>query len=193
MAGVLLTEHAGNVGNILVVGAGGGLEVRALAQFRRQWSFTGVDPSAEMLALARGYIAPFADQVHLIQGTVEDAPAGPFDGATCFLTMHFLNRSERLAVLQGIHRRLAPGASLIMAHHCSPGGDSAEAWLARSIAFSSEEGKCSSTDRWMAKEMAARLTLLTPTEEEAMARAAGFSKCFPFYAGFSFRGWVATA
>ena len=41
--------------------------------------------------------------------------------------------------------------------------------------------------------MKARLTILAPEEEEAMLRAAGFSGVSLFYAGMSFRGWVAYA
>lgn len=38
-----------------------------------------------------------------------------------------------------------------------------------------------------------RLPLLTPDEEEAMLRDAGFEQVELFYAALSFRGWVATA
>ena len=41
--------------------------------------------------------------------------------------------------------------------------------------------------------IATRLTILAPEEEEAMLRAAGFTGVSLFYAGLSFRGWVAYA
>jgi tRNA (cmo5U34)-methyltransferase len=41
--------------------------------------------------------------------------------------------------------------------------------------------------------MAERLPLLSAEEDEALLREAGFSGVTLFYAGFSFRGWVATA
>lgn len=53
MTAILLGEHAPGVADILVVGAGGGLELKALAQERPDWRFTGVDPSSAMLNLAR--------------------------------------------------------------------------------------------------------------------------------------------
>ena len=37
------------------------------------------------------------------------------------------------------------------------------------------------------------LSLLTPEEDEAVLRAAGFSEVTPFYAAFTWRGWVAYA
>jgi tRNA (cmo5U34)-methyltransferase len=41
--------------------------------------------------------------------------------------------------------------------------------------------------------MAQHLPLLSATEEEAMLEEAGFADVALFYAGFSFRGWVAVA
>lgn len=41
--------------------------------------------------------------------------------------------------------------------------------------------------------MATHLPLLTPGDEEALLVEAGFSDMALFYAGLSFRGWVATA
>jgi len=54
--------------------------------------------------------------VSLTQGYIDEAPIGPFDGATCLLTLHFLSREERLRTLQEIARRLRPGAPLIVMH-----------------------------------------------------------------------------
>ena len=87
MALLLLTEHVPPQADIIVLGAGGGLELRAFTQARPRWRFTGVDPSREMLDLARRVLAPLPPQVDLIEGHIDDAPAGPFDGATCLLTL----------------------------------------------------------------------------------------------------------
>ena len=58
MAAILLAERAGDTAEILILGAGGGLELRAFADWQPGWRFTGVDPSAEMLALAAKVAAP---------------------------------------------------------------------------------------------------------------------------------------
>src|SRR4051812_25287715 len=52
MAGILLAEAAPADSTVLVVGAGGGLDTRALAQMEPSWRFVGVDPSSKMLELA---------------------------------------------------------------------------------------------------------------------------------------------
>ena len=193
MTGLLLAERAPGAAHMLVVGAGGGLEVRAMAQARPGWRFTGVDPSLAMLDLARQIVAPHADRVELIAGTVDQAPLGPFDGATCLLTLHFLDGGERVRTLREIRRRLKPGRALVVAHHtAAPDGDP-ERWLARSAAFADHAGSDPAKAAGSAKAMAARLPLLSPAEEGAMLREAGFEEPALFYAAFSFRGWVATA
>ena len=49
LLGVGLSENA----HVLVVGAGTGMELLTLAEQHPQWRLTGVDPSVEMLAVAR--------------------------------------------------------------------------------------------------------------------------------------------
>lgn len=191
MAMLLLGEQAQPGAHILVVGAGGGMELKAMAEAQRQWVFTGVDPSVAMLDLARRHIEPFNDRIALIEGTVDAAPSGPFDGAACLLTLHFLGRSERLLTLKAIHRRLKPDARLVVAHHSAPSGG-AERWLTRSVAFADRTGGDWEKARATAAGMA-RLPLLSVAEEEALLGEAGFSDVELFYAAFSFRGWVATA
>jgi tRNA (cmo5U34)-methyltransferase len=191
MTMLLLSERAREAAHILVVGAGGGVELKAMAEAQREWVFTGVDPSAAMLDLARRQIEPFKDRIELIEGTVDDAPSTAFDGAACLLTLHFLDRSERLLTLKHIHRRLKPDARLVVAHHSVASG-SAERWLTRSVAFADRAGVDWEKARASAVGMT-RLPLLSVAEEEALLREAGFSDVELFYAAFSFRGWVATA
>jgi tRNA (cmo5U34)-methyltransferase len=192
MAMLLLAEQTSGPAQILIIGAGGGMETLALAKSQPDWCFTGVDPSAAMLDLARGTVAPVADRVELIEGTADQAPVGLFDGATCILTLHHIDRDARLHTLQQIRRRLKPGARLVIAGHSAPGPDP-ERWMTRSAAFGDRGAldweKAATTGRMMTE----RLPLLTPNEEEELLREAGFVEVALFYAAFSFRGWVATA
>lgn len=189
MAVVLLAEHAPATARILVIGAGGGLELKAFAEAQPDWRFTGVDPSAPMLAAAERLLGPLPVHVELRQGTVDDAPEGPFDGATCLLTLHFLEADVRLHTLREIHRRLGPGAKLVVAHHSHLHDGDLGRWLGRSLAFAG------SADDQVAASVAAmaRLPILATDEEERVLRDAGFTEVELFYAAFSFRGWVATA
>ena len=193
MASLLLAEPAGATARMLVVGAGGGLELRAMAEAQPGWHFVGVDPSAAMLDIARQTAAPFLDRIELLEGFVADAPAGPFDGATCLLTLHFLDAEERLKTLKQIRNRLKPGAALVVAHHSRLDGDNLERWLARSIAFGDRAGLDPARAATSAAMMAERLPLLTIAEDEALLAEAGFTDVSMFYAALSFRGWVAVA
>lgn len=123
MTGLLLAEHVPDTGRVLVLGAGGGLELRAFAKAHPGWRFDGVDPSPEMIEQARDILGKDRERVTFHQGYIDDAPNGPFDGATCLLTLHFLPREERLRTLRDLHRRLRPGAPLVVAHHSFPLAD----------------------------------------------------------------------
>ena len=188
MAAILLAERAPDDADILVVGAGGGLELSAFAEAQPGWRFTGVDPSAAMLDLARRTLGPLGARADLRLGTVDAAPSGPFDGATSLLTLHFLDRDERLRTLREIHRRLRPGAALVVAHHSAADGADLTSWLSRSLTFAGTPGTPDA-----ATQMAQRLPVLTTEEDEALLREAGFSEIVLFYAALSFRGWVAVA
>lgn len=193
MAVTLLAESAADNARFLVLGAGGGLELKAFTQARPDWTFVGVDPSQPMLDLAAQVLGPHVSQVELIHGYIDDAPVGPFDGATCLLMLHFLSAPERLDVLRALKDRLKPGAALIIAHHCKPETAPVEDWLARSAAFANGPMADVKAARSSAAGMAHHLTLLTAQEEEALLKEAGYIQPALFYAGLSFRGWVASA
>lgn len=193
MAMLLLAERAPETADILVVGAGGGLELKAFAEAQPHWRFVGVDPSAEMLDLARQVLGPLQSRAELQQGYVEAAPTGPFDGATCLLTLHFLTKDERLRTLREIRRRLKPGATFVVAHHSIPEDGDFARWFARSVAFAGGSSADTARASASAATIAERLPVLSSDGDEAILREAGFSDVALFYAGFSFRGWVAIA
>lgn len=192
MAAILLAEHAPEAAEILVLGAGGGLELRCFAEAQPGWRFTGVDPSRPMLDLAAEMTRPHAARISLIEGYATDAPAGPFDGATCLLVLHFLTAAERLATLRALHARLKPGAPLVVAHH-SAALDQRGLWLDRSARFAAASGVDLAKARAGAVRIGAELPLLSPDEDVALLREAGFDEPGLFYAGFSLRGWTARA
>lgn len=192
MARLLLVESVPEAGNILVVGAGGGLELKAFADAQPGWRFVGVDPSAEMLKLAMATLGPLASRVEFVEGYIDAAPVGPFDGATCLLTLHFLPVAERLHTLRELRRRLKPGAPLVVAHHSFPQGEREKArWLGRYAAFAVSSGIPPSNMRNAIDAIGARLPLLSPEQDAALLREAGFEAVELFYAGFTFKGWVA--
>lgn len=65
MTRLLIAERAPQDARVLVVGAGGGLELKVFAENHPGWNFDGVDPSAEMLKLAEATLGPLVSRVRL--------------------------------------------------------------------------------------------------------------------------------
>ncbi|BEP96729.1 class I SAM-dependent methyltransferase [Acidovorax sp. A79] len=205
MVRILLAERVSADGRVLVVGAGGGLELEDMALAHTGWRFDGVDPSQPMLDLAAQRLqgaGVSGDRVALHHGYVQGAPVGPFDGATCLLTFHFVPREERAAMVAEIRRRLKPGAPFVAVHLSVADGEGAggdggagerNLWLSRYAAFQVASGMAPEMAERGRAKVAAELAVLTPQEDEAILREAGFGDVRMFYMGFAFRGWVATA
>jgi tRNA (cmo5U34)-methyltransferase len=194
MTGILIAERAPHDARVLVLGAGGGLELKALADAYQEWTFDGVDPAVEMLKLAKRTLGPLAARVQLHEGYIDDAPGGPFDAAVCLLTLHFLATEERRRTVMQIRHRLKPGAPFVVAHSSFPQGDDERAvWLSRYAAFAIASGAEPAKVQNARSAVEAHLNLLAPEQDEAILRDAGFSDISSFYAAFTWRGWIAYA
>jgi tRNA (cmo5U34)-methyltransferase len=194
MAALLLAERAPEDARVLVLGAGGGLELKSFADAQPRWTFDGVDPAAEMLKQASRTLGPRAERVRLHEGYIDDAPEGPFDAAACLLTLHFLKYDERLRTAREIRRRLKHGAPFVAAHSSFPQEPGARAvWLSRYAAFALGAGADREQVEKMRAAVEAHLNLLSPERDEELLREAGFSEGSLFYAAFTWRGWVAYA
>lgn len=192
MSRLLLAERVPVQGRVLVLGAGGGLELKAFAEAQPGWQLLGVDPAAPMLALAEQTLGPLNARVELLEGYIDDAPDVHFDGASCLLTLHFLDARQRLHTLRELHKRLRTGAPLVVAHHSVPQDpDGKLRWLQRYAAFAEASGVARVDAQRAIEAIAERLPLLSPEQEVALLQEAGFDDVELFYAGFSFKGWVA--
>src|SRR6187551_3610557 len=141
MAMLLLAESTPPDARVLVVGAGGGLELKVFAEHQPAWKLDGVDPSAEMLRLAENTLGPLISRVQLHHGYIDVAPEEPFDAAACLLTLHFIAPEERSRTLREIRRRLKPGAPLVVAHLSFTQGEKERAlWLSRYVSFAVSSG-----------------------------------------------------
>lgn len=194
MTSILLGEVAPEKANVLVLGAGGGLELAALAGDHPGWGFVGVDPATEMLKLAARVLGPLAARVQFVPGYIDDAPLGPFDAATCLLTFHFLDADERRRTASEIRRRLAPGAPLVVAHASFPQGEAErDLWLSRYAAFAVASGSDPDDAARARAAVGSLLALFDPEVDASLLAEAGFRDVQLFYAAFTWRGWVAYA
>lgn len=191
---ILLSERAPPAARMLVLGAGGGMELKVFAENLTDCRFDGVDPSAAMLKLAEDTLGPLLARVTLHEGYIDTAPAGPFDAACCLLTLHFLPPEDRLRTLRAVRQRLKPGAPFVVAHHSfakNSGGQ--PSWPQRFAAFAVASGLDAAKAQATCAAISEHLPALSPSEDEALLREAGFSDVTLFYAALSFRGWVCYA
>lgn len=196
MAGVLLAERAPADGHMLVVGAGGGLDTRALARMQPGWRFTGVDPAAKMLDLARHILGEETmRRVDLIEGGVEAAPEGPFDGATLILVLGLIpDDGSKLAMLREIRRRLKPGAAFILVDRCdSPDNPLFDRNMDRYVAYAAASGVDPETLRNAKASHRGNPGLATAARDEALLAEAGFRDIEAFYYAMNWHGWAAYA
>lgn len=196
MAAVLLAERMPDDGEILVVGAGGGLEIRYLASVEPGWRFVGVDPAAAMLDLARATVGAMAgDRLTLIEGTVDDAPAGPFDAATCMLVIGLLpDDGGKLDLLAQAHRRLKPGAPFILVDQCiDHAAPDVDLRLERYASYARRSGVDPDAVAGAKAAVGALATMAPAWRDEQLLGEAGFRDIELFYVGMAWRGWVAYA
>jgi tRNA (cmo5U34)-methyltransferase len=197
MAAQLIRERISSTGKVLVLGAGGGLELETFASRCPQWTFVGVEPAEEMLKAAKDRVlqAGASERVDWHHGYIFDAPPGPFDAATCLLTLHFVpDDGAKEQTLAEIRRRLKPGAPFVLVDLCidlaSP--DAATA-LDRYREFALESGADLERVESTCGRLVNVLKLVSAARDEALLGIAGFSQVELFYAGLSWRGWRAIA
>jgi tRNA (cmo5U34)-methyltransferase len=196
MAAVLLRDRIGEEGRILVVGAGGGVELSVFARECQGWTFTGVDPSVEMLRQAKVKLETIgaSDRVSWVQGVVEDSPPGTFDAATAFLCLNFLPEDGRLATLREIHTRLKPGAPFLMIGGCSEKNSARfEDDLRVYAAFARRNGAPPDVVQRAVRMQRESVYYGLPEREVALLAEAGFGDIRLFYVGLWVFGWIALA
>jgi len=195
MAATVLSDRIGNQAQLLVVGAGGGIEIARFARQFPRWRFTGVDPSRAMLDLASARLNDEAvgTEWTLVQGTAADAPDGPFDAATAFLCLSFVpDDGARLAQLRAIHQRLKPGAPFLMIHAASK-TEHLERDFARFAQHALLRGADADLVNTAVSVNRQSINILTPEREAELLEQAGFRLDGIFYCGLWIHGWEATA
>lgn len=115
---------------LLVVGAGTGQEVIALAKVFPQWHFTLVEPASAMMDICMEKINAhrLADRCEFHQGYLDTLPeTKPFHAATSILVSQFIkDTQERENFFCSISDRLLPNGLLVNADLA---GDMTSAWF----------------------------------------------------------------
>ncbi|ABX04718.1 Methyltransferase type 12 [Herpetosiphon aurantiacus DSM 785] len=190
----LFENTLGAHAKILVVGAGWGDEIAALATANPGWQFVGVDVSEDMLRLARSRFAtaPLPNTIALHHTDVRDLDDENFDAATCILTLHFIaDDGAKLAMLQAIHQRLKPGGPFFVVDGIRDLDDAA---FQEHVAAWKRHALNNGMPGEMVEPMVANtitLPLVSEQREVELLHEAGFGKIRKVYQGLHVNGWLA--
>ncbi|MGI8387717.1 class I SAM-dependent methyltransferase [Robertmurraya sp. P23] len=185
--------------SILVVGAGGGNELSAWGPSNPQWNFTGVDPSEEMIRIAKNKTIQLGveSRVQLIQGTINDLPTtnSTFDAASCILVLHFIDGiQEKLKLLTSIKENLATGAPFVLV--CAYGDpestelqDRLQVWKS----FWLDGGAETSKVEELVTIGIMKISFISENQIQWLLAEAGFTNITRFYSTGLFGGWMCQA
>lgn len=183
--------------NLMIVGAGSGMELVTFGKANSKWELLGVDPSSNMLTIAQQKIEQqkLSNTVKLFQGYTHEIPETTlYDAATCILVMHFLpDDGSKLALLKSISQRLKSSATLILVDLFGEKGTETFEQLVQVWKLYSEEMGMSL--QMIEKREKARQEGVYPIPEPRvleLLQQADFGKIMRFYTGLLFGGWVAT-
>jgi tRNA (cmo5U34)-methyltransferase len=195
MAAAILAGRLEHSPHLLVVGAGGGVEVAQFAEHLTGSKFIAVDPAGSMVDLGRTTTKDVAPPERIDWHVCDalSAPSGPFDAATAFLCLMFVpDDGSRLEQLRAIHLRLKPGAPFLMMHAATD-----DALRERDFERFAAHGRLRGAEKeWIgyALEMNRNQThILSDARERELIEAAGFRVDGLFFKGLWIHGWEATA
>lgn len=191
----LLTETAGESGTVLVLGAGGGHEVRAFSKARPDWKLIALDPSPAMLNEAKQKLGSAASGIQWIEGYIDDAPTMQVDAATCLLTLHVIPDDEtKLETLKQIRARMKPDGCFALVDNCIEiGSADANRQLNRFVQYAVDSGIPRDQAEVFRGKLEEVQTTRSHIQEEPLLKAAGFKQIELYYVGLSWRGWIAKA
>lgn len=192
----LALEDAPPAARVLVVGAGTGQELLALAEQQPDWRFLALDPSAPMLEVCRRKIdaAGLEGRVHLHVGELRTLDRDQsFDAATSILVSQFiLERAARVDFFRQIARRLAPGATLVFADLTCPSEAEPKARLQRFWARALvRAGLPPERTEAFLDSYERDVAVRTPDEVVSIVQEAGFEPPTALFQTGMIRGWSA--
>ena len=192
MAAALLAARLPEKAEILVVGAGGGMELCELGAVRPGWRLTGVDPSALMIEMARDRVNRhgLAGRVTLVQDTAESLPqTAHFDAATCMMVMHMLpDNGAKAALLAPIAERLKPGALFVLTD--AFGEELPEPYVPAWRWFQRGMGRKDEEITALELQVRAGVHFVPESRIAALLGEAGFAPPVQYCHAFWFGGWI---
>jgi tRNA (cmo5U34)-methyltransferase len=182
--------------SVLVAGCGSGAELLAARQLRPDWHLTALDPSQDMLAMAREKLqaqpgsSDGVGPIQWVQGTVEDLSGDPvFDGAMAVLVLQGLpDDGSKRRFLNSLAQSLRPGAQVVLVDQMQPERSSNEQQLicARQMFQRTETGlPLSETAPILGDVYPLSLSRLT-----GLLEVTGFSDPCPVFRALDYEGFL---
>lgn len=179
---------------MLCVGAGTGAEIQFLASRFASWTFTAVEPSSGMVAVAqqRAKDHGYADRCTFHTGYLDNLPeSGPFDCASSLLVSQFLLGEEvRTRFFHAIACRLKVGGILVSSDLASDTSSEAfksllTVWLRTMATADVSPERVLQMQEAYAKDVA----ILPPHRVAAIISSAGFEAPVQFYQAGLIHAW----
>ncbi len=182
--------------NLLVVGAGTGMELVKFGKANFNWQVLGVDPSENMLAVAKDKIQQYglSEQVKLFQGYTNDLPDTPiYDAATSILVMHFIpDDGGKLAFLESIAKRIKSFSTFILVDvFGEKGTDDFQDMISLMKKFWEETGISEVKKAEILETMENGVYPISERRVLELLQQAGFNQVMRFYTGLWVGGWMA--
>ncbi len=181
--------------NILVVGAGTGMELVTLGHSHPEWRFTAVDVSKDMIAICRDNIkaSGMNDRVHIHQGKADELPkTGLYDAATALLVSHFItSKEEKRAHFVAISKLLHSSAPFITADLLADTDKPyfeyfVKVWLDHKV----NSGMSKNEVKEDYERSRRAVSFISEGEYCNILKTTGFSGIHEFYRAFLFCGWI---
>lgn len=207
MVAALLDPVLPRRGRVLVVGAGTGVELAALNSARPDLRLHGVDPSRQMLDLAKRRVAGAAGTgrlaaaapgpaITLQQGYVADVDASArFHAATLINVLHFVpdvpGEEGKSALLHEIAKRVEPGGAFVLFDlHGDPGSEEHEVHMAAWRRYWTLMGMDAAELPAFEERIRDGIHFASAERAVALALAAGFESPRRFYQSLLYGGWT---
>ena len=191
-----LQVRVNHTARLLIVGAGGGKELTYFGKRNPDWDLVGVDPSSQMLAVAKRKVAQEGLTAEYHLGYTKDLPSQPvYDAATSILVMHFLpNEGEKLIFLENICERLKPNSTFILVDiHGDRNSSNYRLFMDSWKLYQQRKGIISEE---LYDQITQQIELMVyPISEERTVNLlgeAGFTDVHRFYMAYFYGGWIAT-
>jgi tRNA (cmo5U34)-methyltransferase len=184
--------------SLLIIGGGGGNELKAFGPANPGWNFTAVDPSKAMLEVAKMKTRELEmeSRVEFIRGTIADVPVeSVYDGATCLLVLHFIAEVEdKLSLLKKLRSHLKPGSPFVLVSKVGETNDPEFKELV-SLWKNYWLDNTSMTEEKVEELMKGTLTESVIPEEKLreLLAEAGFHRIANFFKTNHFGGWICYA